>query len=298
MYTIAAPAGNVLEPPRGRCWGATEPVFKQYLEEGRVYFPNNGRGRPRIKQYAHEERGLVPSTLWFAAEVGDNQEAKKEVLDILPEQEAFATPKPVRLIQQVVRIATDPGDLVLDSFAGSGTTGHAVMQLNAESPDAAPRRFLLCEMMPEIARDITAERLRRASEGYGDTPGLGGDFRYCELGPTLSDDRGRIREEVSFEELARHIFFVETGEPLPGGALNGTPLLGVANGAAVYLLYNGILKDKSPNGGNALTRAVLESLPPHEGPRVVYGTSRRVSEETLARAGVIFRQTPYEIRTR
>jgi site-specific DNA-methyltransferase (adenine-specific)/adenine-specific DNA-methyltransferase len=129
-------------------------------------------------------------------------------------------------------------------------------------------------------------------------PALGGGFRYCELGPTLFDARGRIREEVTFEELARHVYFVETGEPLPEGALNGTPLLGVSNGTAVYLLYNGILRDRSANGGNALTRAVLASLPPHDGPRVVYGTSRRVSPETLSRANVVFRQTPYEIRTR
>lgn len=298
MYEIMAPAGNKLRPPKGRCWGATEPVFMEYLAEGRVYFPNGGRGRPRIKKYLYEERGLVPNTLWFANEVGDNQEAKKELLAIFPDDEVFATPKPIRLIQQILRVATNPGDLVLDSFAGSGTTGHAVMALNRENAAEEPRRFILCEMEDMIARDITAVRLRRASEGYGDTPGLGGGFRYCELGPALFDGRGQINEEVSFEELARYIFFAETGTPLPEGALNGTPFLGAVNGTGVYLLYNGILKDKQPGGGNVLTRDVLASLPPFEGKKVVYGTSRRVSEDTLRRAGVVFRQIPYQLQTR
>jgi adenine-specific DNA-methyltransferase len=144
VYTIRTPAGNELHPPRGRCWGATEPVFETYLREGRVYFPKGGRGRPRIKQYAYEEAGLVPSTLWKAADVGDNQEAKKEVLQLLPEVEAFGTPKPVRLIRQIVRIATKPGDHIIDFFAGSGTTGHAVIRQNQE--DGGSRRFTIAEM--------------------------------------------------------------------------------------------------------------------------------------------------------
>ncbi len=216
----------------------------------------------------------------------------------------FSYPKPVPLVKHLLSLFAQEKDLILDSFAGSGTTGHGVLELNQQK--SLKLRFVLVELDTKVAHEVTAIRLRAAVAGYTarrgtrsvNEPALGGGFRYCELGPTLFDARGRIREEVTFEELARHVYFVETGEPLPEGALNGTPLLGVSNGTAVYLLYNGILRDRSANGGNALTRATLASLPPHDGPRVVYGTSRRVSPETLSRENVVFRQTPYEIRMR
>jgi hypothetical protein len=224
---------------------------------------------------------------------------------------SFRYPKPVGLISYLISMVADKNAIVLDSFAGSGTTAHAVLVANER--DQGNRRFILVQLPYEsddqqaagfrISERITAKRVRVAIEGLtggeGElVQGMGGGFRYCTLGPTLFDASGRIREDVSFKELARHIFFTETGQPLPEDALNGTPLLGTVNGTAVYLLYNGILKDRRPDGGNALTREVLTTLPPHEGPKIVYGTSRRMSRDTLRRLGVTFRQTPYEIRTR
>ncbi len=209
------------------------------------------------------------------------------------------------IIRYYVQISTNPGDLVLDSFAGSGTTGHAVLQLNQE--DDGKRRVILVEIEPSIAREITALRLRRAIEGYEWSgqrgkvhrqEGLGGGFRFCELGPTLFDARGQIRAEVSYGDLARHVFFSETGEPLPAGATLDTPLLGAVEGTAVYLLYNGILRDKSPDGGNVLTRDLLAGLPAHDGPRVVYGAGCLLSPDFMRQAGVVFRQIPYEIVVR
>ncbi len=219
------------------------------------------------------------------------------------EEVPFTTPKPTRLIKHVLRIATNSSDLVLDSFAGSGTTGHAVLQLNTE--DGGNRRFILVEMEPHIARSITTERLRRAIEGYSWTgqrgkvnheEGLGGGFRYCELGATLFDHQGQIRDEVTFADLAQHVFFTETGEPLPQAAIDDTPLLGVADGVAVYLLYNGILRDKTLDGGNVLTRAALASLPLHEGPKVIYGNGCLLSSAFLQQTHITFRQIPYEVR--
>jgi len=126
--------------------------------------------------------------------------------------------------------------------------------------------------------------------------GLRGGFRYCELGPTLFDAEGQIRKEVSFDELAHHVFFMEMGEPLPKRANGRSPLIGTAKGTAVYLLYNGILGDKDPSGGNVLTSALLKKLPKHDGPRIVYGTSCRISPARLDREGITFRQIPYEVR--
>lgn len=256
---------------------------------------------PAFKRYRHALRGgggIVPPTWWTFEDAGHTDEAKKEIreLDVANDALDFVTPKPTRLIQRILQIATNPGDLVLDSFAGSGTTGHAVLQMNEQ--DSGNRRFILIEMQPNIAQSVTAERLKRAISGYREVEGLGGGFRYCTLGPTLFDAEGQIRTEVTFSELAQHVFFVETGEPLPRRAKGQSPLLGVVNGLAVYLLYNGVLGDKSPQGGNILTRTLLADLPPHDGPKVIYGEGCRLAPERLKREGITFRQIPYEVRVR
>ena len=216
--------------------------------------------------------------MWFYADVGHTQDAKKELVQIMnfaDSDSVFITPKPTRLIERIMRIATNPGDLVLDSFAGSGTTGHTILKLNRITPEEEPRRFILVEMEPNIAREVTAERVRRVAEGYANAKGdrvegLGGGFRYCELGEPLFDETGKIRESVRFADLARHVYFTETGEPLPRERVPNSPFLGACRGMGIYLLYNGILNDKSANGGNVLTRAVVGALPPFDGPKVIY----------------------------
>lgn len=297
-YAILNDNGREVFPPAGSSWRRPPAKMRELADERRIWWGKSGDAEfPMEKKFLAEvKEGVVNQTWWPYQFAGSTRNASAELKKIFDGRKVFDTPKPIQLVKVITAMAADPDSIILDSFAGSGTTGHAVMQLNAE--DGGNRRFILCEMKSAIAKDIVAERLRRVIAGYSDTPGLGGGFRYCELGPSLFGADGRIRDEVSFEELARHVFFTETGQPLPEDALNGTPLLGVANGTAVYLLYNGILRDRSPGGGNALTREVLASLPPHDGPKVVYGTSRRVGPETLRRAGITFRQTPYEIRTR
>ncbi len=307
MYKIRTPGGAEYEPPPGRCWGNIESEFRRLLQEGRMWFGRNGRSRPRVKTYLAESEGVSAWTWWSNEEAGHNQEARKELNDIFANESVFDTPKPTRLLERILQIATKPGDLVLDSFAGSGTTAHAVLKLNAAQPDQPPRRCILVEMDQKIAREVTAERVRRVAQGYtnakGETvPGLGGGFRFCELDEPLYDEAGHIRPAVKFAELARHIYFVETGEPLPRERVPTTPLLGVHKGRAVCLLYNGILKDRSPEGGNALTHESLALLREAAAGRsfermVVYGTSRRLSPARLQREGITFKQIPYTLRT-
>jgi len=123
MYKIETPTGDIVEPPKGRCWGATEPEFLRLRDvEKRIYFPSNGKGRPRVKKYQWEESGLTPMTWWSADVFGDNQMAKKEVLELFEETEPFETPKPEKLLDRIISIATNENDIVLDSFLGSGTT--------------------------------------------------------------------------------------------------------------------------------------------------------------------------------
>ena len=238
-------------------------------------------------------------TTWLDS-FGFNADATRELKDIFGDK-TFDTPKPTQLIEWIVSLHSDENSLIFDSFAGSGTTAHAVLKANKE--DGGKRRFVLIEMDSKIARNVTAERVRRVAQGYTDAKGkqidgLGGGFRYCELGEPLFDETGKIRDNVRFADLARHVYFTTTGEPLPRERVSKSPLLGVtANGVAVYLLYNGILKDRTLTGGNVLTSATLELLPPHDGPKIVYAAACRLSETRRAREQIDFRQTPYAIKT-
>ena len=334
-YPIITPAGTIRKPPPGRHWSRTEDQWNDIVSAGLAYFGKAGNGAPSFKQYLSEAAGIVPNTWWSHEDAGHTDEAQKEILELFGRNGGFATPKPTRLIERILQIATNPGDLVLDSFAGSGTTGHAVLKMNAadrrlglrpdngpadilsaereeagqdaradaDGPEAHPpgRRFILVEMEPAIAKTITAERVKRVAEGYTNAKGeavagLGGGFRYCQLGEPLFDEAGQIRPTVKFGELARHVWFTETGEPLPRERVMNTPLLGVHRGRAIYLLYNGILGDKSAQGGNVLTRAVLAELPGFDGPKVVYAAGCLLGPDRLSAYQITVRQTPYEIR--
>lgn len=306
-YPITTLSGRVIEgPPAGSYWRVSRGKFDELNRDGRIWWGKSGGNRPGIKRFLSEvQEGVVPQTLWPWKDAGSTRHAKQELSQVMgarASQDLFITPKPTRLVRRILQLATDEDSLILDSFAGSGTTAHATLAQNAE--DGGSRRFIIVELEPDIARPVARERLRRAAEGYAyakssgteeTVEGLGGGFRYCTLGATLFDEMGRINPEVIFEDLARHVWFAETREPLLGQIRGDTPLLGTHRGTAYYLLYNGVLKDRRPGGGNVLTRAVLESLPAHDGRRVVYGVGCRLGADRLRAAGVVFRHIPYEV---
>ncbi len=265
----------------------------------RFFFTNAGKGGIARKTYLENVGGLPPTNLWLHKDVGHTDEAKKEILSIFDGKAFFDTPKPTRLIQRILQVATQPGDLVLDSFAGSGTTGHAVLKQNAENH--AGRRFILVEMVHRIAENVTAERIRRVSHGFIDPkgkpiPALGGGFRYYRLGSPLFDEFGNVFSEIKFADLAKHVFFSETGTPLPDSNDLTTPFIGEYNERGIFLLYNGILKDKNPKNGNVLTREVLAMLPKFDGEKVIYGTGCRLSDARLKAERITFKQIPYDLR--
>ena len=166
QYEIVSPSGRILQPPKGRCWGATESEFLRFRDvEKKIYWPKDGDGLPRIKQFPHEAKGLVPETLWMASEVGDTESSKKDLMQIFSNEDEIGlhAPKPVELIERIIEIATTPSSFVLDSFAGSGTTAHAVLKANAS--DGGRRKFILVEG-EDYADRLTAERVRRAIKGY------------------------------------------------------------------------------------------------------------------------------------
>lgn len=186
MYAITSPGGTVHVPPKGRCWGMVRDTFEQRLAEGRVYFGIDGRAQPGIIRYLDEDEGLVPWTWWPHDEVGHTDEAKKEMLALFPEREAFATPKPERLIERVVSIASNPGDVVLDVFAGSGTTAAVAHKLR--------RRWVTAELSPSTVEAFTRPRLQRVVAG-NDPGGItdaagwqGGEgFREVSVAPSMYD---------------------------------------------------------------------------------------------------------------
>lgn len=293
---------NVWTPDPAKGWITDEEGYRNLLSDNRIWWPPNpATGKPRKKRFLTETQERMPaSSFWpeFRAMSG-----AKEVGDILGER-VFAFPKPLGVIQKVIDHCAPPGCIVLDSFGGTGTTAHALLAQN--STDGGNRRFILIQMPYEtieqeredrnICRDVTAKRVRNVIEGYGDTPGLGGGFRYCTLGEPLFDGDGSIRQQVRYKDLAHHVFFTETGTPLPKNTRG--PLLGTHDGKAIYLLFNGILHDRSYAGGNILTRRTLEACggSVYEGPRIIYGEGCRLSASTLSRLAITFKQLPYDIK--
>jgi site-specific DNA-methyltransferase (adenine-specific)/adenine-specific DNA-methyltransferase len=307
-YPITCPSGRVIAgPPKGMYWRVSKETFAELDRDQRVWWGKSGGNVPRLKRFLSEVKdGVVPETIWLHGEVGNTQEAKKDLLavcDFDDSESVFITPKPLRLLQRILEIGAGKDSLILDSFGGSGTTGHAVLAKN--KADGGSRRFIMVEMDESICQNVTAQRLTNAVKGHkpqrgnGDeAPGLGGGFRFCTLGSPLFDEVGNIAGEVGFDDLAAHVYFAETGQPLPrrSGKAKASPLLGIHEGTAVYLLYNGILGDKRVNGGNVLTSPVLATLPAHDGPRVIYGEGNRFTRGRLKRERITFKQIPYEIK--
>lgn len=312
-YPITNPKTGVeYFPPNGRAWMSNPEQIEKWIKGGRIFFGQKGNGAPQLKRYLSEvQDGVVPVSYWPYDEVNHTDGAKKELKVVFSETKLpFETPKPTALIQRILQIASDKDSLILDSFAGSGTTGHAVLKQNAE--DGGGRRFILVEMDDKIASSVTAERVRRVANGYTNAKGqavagLGGGFQFCRLSEQpLFQAEGPIRADVSFAQLAEFVWFMETGTGLAQTeqqAKPRTPFLGVYQGRAVFLLYNGILKDKTDKGGNVLNARTLQVLrealqqhaPDFEGAWAVYGARTRFDKAQLAAKGLHFHQLPYEL---
>jgi adenine-specific DNA-methyltransferase len=167
-YSLTSPSGRVIPgPPSGRYWVVSEERFKELDADGRVWWGEHGNNLPSFKQFLSEVRqGRVPETLWPYGEVGHTQDAKKELLGIVEfekSDDVFVTPKPTSLLSRILELGTSENSLILDSFAGSGTTAHAVLEANRR--DGGTRRFILVEM-EDYADRLTAERVRRVIRGY------------------------------------------------------------------------------------------------------------------------------------
>jgi adenine-specific DNA-methyltransferase len=168
QYPIVNPAGRTLRPPSGRSWYATEPVFKRLLAENRIWFTSSGQGKPRLKLFPEDLPGLVPYSLWGADLVGTNDDAKRHLMKLFPGQPVFSTPKPEELLRHIIHIATDPGDTVLDFYAGSGTTAAVAHKMG--------RRWVAVERSSDTQTSYLLPRLEAVVSGtdpYGVTAAEG-----------------------------------------------------------------------------------------------------------------------------
>lgn len=183
FYEIVAPGGKVHRPPDGRCWGLSKATFEKLREEGRIWFGKDGNSQPNVIRYLSEVDGMVPWTWWPSEEVGHTDEAKKEIHALFGKIDAFDTPKPERLMYRILTIATNRDELVLDCFAGSGTTGAVAHKMG--------RRWIMVELGEHCQTHIIP-RLKKVIDG-NDPGGItravswkgGGGFRYYRLAPSL-----------------------------------------------------------------------------------------------------------------
>ena len=240
----------------------------------KFYFTKGGKGGIRRKTYLENVGGKPPTNLWLYTDTGHTDEAKKELLSIFKGKAPFNTPKPSRLIQFVLQIIGDKDAIILDSFAGSGTTAHAVLNMNKQ--DGGNRKFVLVEM-GDYAESITAERVRRVINGYGEgnkaVEGTGGGFSFYELGEALLIN-GMLNPNAAEEKIRAYVYYTETRCALPAASENEKYLLGVHENHAYYFYYDA---DRM----TTLNRAFLQTI--------------QTRAEGMARFHITFKKIPRDI---
>ncbi|EPG35857.1 site-specific DNA-methyltransferase, partial [Acinetobacter baumannii] len=339
-------------PPPTKRWQAGFDTVSELYNRNRITFQT---GEPMLKYYEHEEAEEFKPFYCFVgtSNSGTAESGKKVLNNILGLEHGFDTVKPTSIIEYLLERVLGKEDIVLDSFAGSGTTAHAVLNLNKK--DQGNRKFILIEMDEQIAKSVTMARIKKVINGYqykgkskdilfsqmlnfksllkaneilenvesikelnkenyssikvemnenylevigettivNHTEGIDGNFQFFKLSQEpLFDASGHIRADVSFSQLAEFVWFSETGTGYTGKA--DSPLLGVFEGRAIYLLYNGILKDITDEGGNILTKQVFDVLPKFDGAKVIYAAANRLGIKAK-RKNIVFKQTPYAL---
>ena len=290
LYSITCPGGRVIPgPPAGRYWVVSEEKFKQMDADGRIYWGQDGNNIPAPKRYLSEvKQGRVPQTIWEYEEVGHTQDAKKDLKAIFDGEMPFDTPKPYRLIERILQIASDSDSIILDSFAGSGTTAHAVLNMN--KADVGHRKFILVEMM-DYADSITAERVKRVIKGYGEgknaVEGTGGNFSFYDLGePLLHGDV--LNENVGVEKIREYVYFTDTKASLPESHPDEPYFMGVHIGSAYYFYYE-------KQAVTTLNREFLHTVKTKADSYVIYADLCTLSETELEKYHITFKKIPRDI---
>lgn len=297
-YEIVNPnTGESVFPPDNLTWRYSLERHKENELQSLLYWGKDGRSKtPRLKMYLSDAEAVVPRSVWPYDDAGSTQTAMTEQRPMFGTP--FPTPKPELLISRILEISSTAGDLILDSFAGSGTAGAAAHKMGRKHISVEMGDHAHTHIVPRYARVIDGSDQGGISKAVSWQGGSG--FRFCTLGEPLFDADGNVSPAVTYPDLAAHVFFCETGSPIPQRADGSSPLIGTFQGRAIYLLHSAnAIGIASAKAGNVLTLSILESLPPPEpgfdGSRVVYGEGCTVPDERLARHGVTFKQIPYQI---
>lgn len=299
-YPITTPSGRIVDPPKGTCWRVSKTKFEELRLDNRIWFGKDGSNVPRLKRFLSEvQEGVVPSTMWFHSEVGHNQQAKQELKVIFDESSApFETPKPVAIIKHILKIATGKNDLIIDSFAGSGTTGQAVLELNKE--DEGNRKFIMVEM-EDYACSLTAERIKRVIKGVPASKkaflkeGLGGSYSYFQLGdPIEMESLLQGTDLPTYEDLARYVFYTATGEQFDSSKIDKEiNYIGSSSKYEVYLFYR---PDLTYLKSTALTLEIAENLKGSDTKKkLVFAPMKYLDQDYLHKLNIEFSQLPFEI---
>ncbi len=300
-YEVVSPSRRKFKPSLGNYFRVSIEKFRELDRDSRIWWGPDGDSMPRLKRYLSEVKsGIVPQTMWLHSDVGHTQDAKKEILSVLDfgkSEDVFNTVKPASLIKRILQIATDKDSIILDSFAGSGTTAHAVLALNKE--DGGNRRFVLIEC-EDYVDSLTAERVRRVAKGIPSAKdeslkaGLGGTFSYFKLGLPMRQESLLDGSNLpSYEKLAAYVFFTATGEEFePEQIRKKTWFIGRSRLYDVFLIYEA---DVEQLKNMALTLDVARMLPSNHRNKLVFAPTKYLDREFLHRYHVTFQQLPFQI---
>jgi adenine-specific DNA-methyltransferase len=302
-YEVTSPAGKKFKATMGAYWRVSKEKFAELDKDNRIWWGANGSNMPRMKRFLSDVKdGVVPQTLWLHKNVGHTQDAKKELLSLVEfksSDDVFVTVKPSSLIRKIVSIATDKDSIVLDSFAGSASTAHAVLAKNAE--DGGNRRFILIEC-EDYADKITAERVRRVIKGVPTAKddalkqGLGGTFSFFKIGKAIELESILDGKALpTYEDLARYVFYTATGEEFDPKAVDRKKLfVGESRNYQVFLLYE---PDVAKLKNMALTLDIAKALPKLKNGkrRLVFAPTKYLDQDHLDQFRIDFAQLPFEI---
>jgi adenine-specific DNA-methyltransferase len=288
-YPIKNPnTGEIFYPPKGRHWRTEQAKYEALLKDNRIIFGKTGKTKPQLKVFLNEKNdfGSVANS-WFTGDnYGTATHGTKEFQRLFNKSVDFETPKPYQLIYNLLKIATRENDLVLDSFAGSGTTAQAVMQLNSD--DNSNRKFILIEMS-DYSENITAERVKKVINGYATNTGTGGSFDFYELGQPLFNEEGNLNESVGIEKIRNYVWYTETKTAfIESDKSDNKHFLGKKDETAYYFNYE-------PNKTTTLNHAFLATIKTKAEQYVIYADNCLLTKEFMSKHHIIFKKIPRDI---
>lgn len=286
-------------PKKTAVWAYSKDVSDKHIAENLIYWGSDGNAKmPRFKKFLSGSKGVVPRTIWHYDESGHTQEATQVLRQVLGDV-FFTTPKPPRLIERVLQLSTNKDSIILDSFAGSGTTAHALLNLNKQ--DGGNRKFI-CIEMEDYAETITAERVKRVIKGYGTTEGTGGSFDFYELGEPMFLEDGNLNEKVGVEKIRQYVYYTETKSVMNyelgvisekitrknSSLITHHSYLGTHNDTAYYFHYE-------QEEVTTLDHAFLATMKTKAEQYVIYADNCLLTKDFMTKHHIIFKKIPRDI---